>query len=69
MNFDQLFEQISPEAIRDNVFTLAGKDYFVITAGKEEHFNSMIGSGVVGRSFLKDLPLGVLYEQTAIPLK
>jgi flavin reductase (DIM6/NTAB) family NADH-FMN oxidoreductase RutF len=45
MIFDQLFKQISPEEISDNVFTLAGKDYFAITAGKEDHYNSMIGSG------------------------
>ena len=45
MNFDQLFRQISPEEISDNVFTLAGKDFFAITAGKEDHYNSMIGSG------------------------
>jgi flavin reductase (DIM6/NTAB) family NADH-FMN oxidoreductase RutF len=45
MNFTQLFKQISPEEISDNVFTLVGKDFFVITAGKEEHYNSMIGSG------------------------
>jgi flavin reductase (DIM6/NTAB) family NADH-FMN oxidoreductase RutF len=45
MNFDQLFKQISPEEICDNVFTLVGKDFFVITAGKEDHYNSMIGSG------------------------
>ena len=45
MNFDQLFKQISPEEISDNVFTLAGKDFFAITAGKKDHYNSMIGSG------------------------
>ena len=33
MNFDQLFKQISPEEIRDSVFTLVGKN-FVITAGQ-----------------------------------
>jgi flavin reductase (DIM6/NTAB) family NADH-FMN oxidoreductase RutF len=43
--FDQLFKQISPEEIDDNVFTLAGKDFFAITAGMEDHYNSMIGSG------------------------
>ena len=42
--FDQLFKQISPEEICDNVFTLEGNN-FVITAGKEDHYNSMIGSG------------------------
>jgi flavin reductase (DIM6/NTAB) family NADH-FMN oxidoreductase RutF len=45
MNFDQLFKQISAEEICDNVFTLVGKDFFVITAGREDHYNSMIGSG------------------------
>jgi len=45
MNFDQLFKQISPEEICDNVFTLVGKDCFVITAGKVDHYNSMMGSG------------------------
>jgi len=45
MNFDQIFHQISPEEISDNVFTLVGKDYFIITAGREAHYNSMTGSG------------------------
>ncbi|OAV70404.1 Flavoredoxin [Bacteroidales bacterium Barb4] len=45
MNFDQLFKQISLEEIPDDVFTLAGKVFPVITAGKEEHYNSMTGSG------------------------
>ncbi len=45
MNFDQFFKQISPEEICDNVFTLVGKDFFVLTAGKADHFNSMVGSG------------------------
>jgi len=45
MNFDQLFKQISPEEISDNVFKLAGKDFFVITAGKKDHYNAMTGSG------------------------
>jgi len=45
LNFDQLFKPISPEAISDNVFTLVGKDFYVITAGKEDHFNAMTGSG------------------------
>ena len=44
-NFDQIFEQISPYKIRDNVFTLAGQDFFAVTAGKKDHYNSMIGSG------------------------
>ena len=54
MNFDQLFKQISPEEISDNVFTLAGKDFAVITAGKEDHYNSMTASGGgLGLLFMK----------------
>ncbi|MDD5362939.1 MAG: hypothetical protein PHN88_12450 [Ignavibacteria bacterium] len=45
MNFKQLFEQISPEKISDNVFTLVGKIFPVVTAGSENHFNSMTASG------------------------
>ncbi|MGO9482763.1 MAG: hypothetical protein ACLP05_13415 [Candidatus Kryptoniota bacterium] len=46
MNFNQLFKQISPEDICDNVFTLiVGKVFPVITAGKEDQYNSMIASG------------------------
>jgi len=45
MNFTQLFKPIFPEETRDNVFTLAGKDMYVITGGDEEHYNSMTGSG------------------------
>jgi flavin reductase (DIM6/NTAB) family NADH-FMN oxidoreductase RutF len=45
MNFDQLFKQISPEEISDNVFTLVGKVFPVITAGKIDHYNSMTASG------------------------
>jgi len=47
VTFDQLFEQISPEKIGDNfnIFTLVGKDFYAVTAGKEDHYNAMIGSG------------------------
>ena len=44
-NFEQLFTQISPEEICDNVFTLVGKIFPVITAGRDDHYNSMTGSG------------------------
>ncbi len=45
MSFDQLFKQISPEEICDNVFVLVGKVFAVITAGKADHYNSMTASG------------------------
>jgi flavin reductase (DIM6/NTAB) family NADH-FMN oxidoreductase RutF len=44
-NFDQLFKLISPREMSDNVFTLVGKDLAVVTAGKADHYNSMISSG------------------------
>ncbi len=54
MNFNQLFKQISPAEISDNVFTLAGNDFYVITAGKEDHYNSMTASGGgLGMTFMK----------------
>jgi len=39
------FEQITPEKIGDDVFTLAGKVFPVITAGTAKHYNSMTASG------------------------
>lgn len=47
INFEQLFEPISPQEICDygNIFTLAGKDFYAVTAGRKNHYNSMIGSG------------------------
>jgi flavin reductase (DIM6/NTAB) family NADH-FMN oxidoreductase RutF len=47
MNFDQLFKQTTSEEICNsfNIFTLVGKDFYAITAGKEGNYNSMVGSG------------------------
>jgi len=32
---------IKPEEIKDSVFTLVGKDYFLLTAGTKDSFNTM----------------------------
>jgi flavin reductase (DIM6/NTAB) family NADH-FMN oxidoreductase RutF len=58
MNFNQLFKQISAEEIFRNVYTLVGegfpiKGFSVITAGKEGHYNSMIGGCGLGTLFRK----------------
>jgi flavin reductase (DIM6/NTAB) family NADH-FMN oxidoreductase RutF len=47
MNFAQLFKRISPEEIGGNgdIFTLVGKDFYVVTAGNAEHYNSLLASG------------------------
>lgn len=45
MKFEQLFKQISPEEIADDVFTLAGKVFPVVTAGSVCNYNSMTASG------------------------
>jgi flavin reductase (DIM6/NTAB) family NADH-FMN oxidoreductase RutF len=53
-SFDELFKSISPEEITDNVFKLVGKDFTVITAGKEPEHNSMTASwGGLGILFEK----------------
>ncbi|GHT50028.1 hypothetical protein FACS1894102_5260 [Spirochaetia bacterium] len=43
-NFERLFKQITPQEIFDtyNIFTLTEKEFPVVTAGKLNHFNSMI---------------------------
>lgn len=45
MNFEQLFKQILPEEIQDNVFKLVGKDFPVVTVGNKDKYNSMTASG------------------------
>ena len=45
MNFEQLFKKILPEAISDNVFTLVGEIFPVVTVGNKDFYNSMTASG------------------------
>lgn len=45
MKFEQLFRQISPEEISDDIFTLVSKIFPVITAGNTNHYNSLTASG------------------------
>ena len=45
LNFRQLFKEISPEDISDDIFTLVGKIYPVITVVNENKYNSMTASG------------------------
>src|ERR1700690_1183491 len=53
-NFDQLFNQISPEEICDNVFTLVGKVFAVIFGDKGDQENCMAASGGgLGKLFKK----------------
>ncbi len=46
-NFNELFTQISLEEISNlyNVFTLLRKDFYAVTAGRQNDYNSMVGSG------------------------
>jgi flavin reductase (DIM6/NTAB) family NADH-FMN oxidoreductase RutF len=61
MSFYDLFKRISPEEIGDNVFTLVGKDFTVITAGKENHYNAMTASwGGLGILFNKPVSWCIL---------
>ncbi|MDR0537686.1 MAG: hypothetical protein LBH04_06560 [Tannerellaceae bacterium] len=55
MNFEHIFKEISPEELLDNVFILAGKEPYVVSAGKKAKYNSMVGSGG-GMGFLFKKP-------------
>jgi len=45
MNFEDLFTSIKPQEITDNVFTLVGEIFPVVTVGTKENYNSMTASG------------------------
>jgi flavin reductase (DIM6/NTAB) family NADH-FMN oxidoreductase RutF len=45
VKFKDIFKQIAPEEIPDNVFALVGKILPVITVGVPENCNSMVASG------------------------
>ena len=45
MDFVQVFKQISPEEIPDNVFTLFGEVFPVVTVRTSESCNAMVASG------------------------
>lgn len=63
MDFDQLFAEIAPEEIRDNVFTLVGKVLPVVTSGREDNYNSMTASGGgMGLVFMKPATLCIFPE-------
>jgi len=53
-SFSDLFKAIEPKDIPEDVFTLIGKDFAVLTAGNKEHYNSMVaGWGGWGILFSK----------------
>ncbi|MDR0710965.1 MAG: flavin reductase family protein [Prevotellaceae bacterium] len=48
-SFGELFRQIDPNAIAPNIIALVQKEFIVITAGRERHYNAMVaGDGGVG---------------------
>ena len=47
MEFEKAFKQISPEEIPDDVFTLVGKIFPVVTVKTPESCNAMIASGAL----------------------
>lgn len=44
MNPGDDFKEIEPKAVTDNVIRLIGKDWMLVTAGCQEHFNTMTAS-------------------------
>ena len=71
MDFEQLFKQISPEEICDNfnIFELVGKDFYAITAGNKDHYNSMIGSGGGFGLFFKKPTMWCLFRKDRYTLE
>ena len=45
MRFDEIFKEIAPEEIKENVFNLVGKIFPVVTVGNKDKYNSMTASG------------------------
>ena len=45
MKFEDIYKQIKPEEITDNIFTLVGKIFPVVTVGDKSKYNSMLASG------------------------
>ncbi|HYW95495.1 MAG TPA: flavin reductase [Bacteroidales bacterium] len=58
MNTD--FIPVDPQDVTDNVFKLIGDDWMLITAGDENHFNTMTASWG-GLGVLWNLPVAVCY--------
>jgi len=53
-SFSELFKEIEVKDVPEDVFTLIGKDFAVITAGNSSHYNSMVaGWGGWGILFSK----------------
>ncbi len=44
LSFSELFDTIDVKNIKEDVFTLIGEDYGILTAGTSEKFNSMVTS-------------------------
>jgi flavin reductase (DIM6/NTAB) family NADH-FMN oxidoreductase RutF len=71
MNFDELFKQISLEELGGNynLLTLTGKDFYAVSAGKENHYNSMVGSGGGFGIFFKKPTTWCLFRQDRYTLE
>ena len=41
---EKIFKKIETRAIQENVFSLIGRDWMLITAGKRDHYNMMTAS-------------------------
>lgn len=48
-NWKENFEKLTPEELNENVFKLIGKEWFLLSAGTPENFNTMTASwGAMG---------------------
>ena len=71
MKFEELFKKVSPEKFSNdfNMFELLEKDFYVVTNGGKEEYNSMIGSGGGFGFFLKKPTNWCLFRQDRYTLE
>ncbi len=62
--FEKRFEKIEPSAIPGNVFTMVDKDWFLVTAGTPENYNTMtISWGGLGILWSKPVTFTFINEK------
>ena len=67
MDFTELFRPVSPEKFAENfnIFNLTGADFYLVSAGTNHNYNTMIGSGGGFGFFLKIQLIGLFSDKTA----
>lgn len=71
MDFTELFRPVSPEKFAEtfNIFNLTGADFYLVSAGTNNNYNSMIGSGGGFGFFFKNPTNWSLFRQDRYTLE